>query len=72
MVTRTTPGPVGLYVVSVGCFVDGTPGAFAGWLAMVTRAVVIIPLIYYAGPRAQHPRVRGMIQMVVLASAGLL
>lgn len=72
VVTRTTPGPVGLYVVSVGYFVDGTPGAIAGWMAMVTPALIIIPLIKWAGSRAQHPRVRGMIQMVVLASAGLL
>ena len=26
VVTRTTPGPVGLYVVSVGYFADGLPG----------------------------------------------
>lgn len=72
VVTRTTPGPVGVYVVSVGYFVDGTAGAIAGWLAMVTPALLIVPLIAFAGPRAHHPRVRGMIQMVVLASAGLL
>lgn len=52
VVTRTTPGPVGRYVVSVGYFVDGTPGAIAGWLAMVTPALIMIPLIYYAGRRA--------------------
>lgn len=72
VVTRTTPGPVGLYVVSVGYFVDGIPGAVAAWLAMVTPALIVIPLIHYAGLRARHPRIRGMIQMVVLASAGLL
>ena len=30
---QTTPGPVGLYVVIVGYFVDGIPGAVAGVLA---------------------------------------
>lgn len=63
VVTRTTPGPVGLYIVSVGYFVDGTPGAIAGWLAMITPALLVVPLIKYAGPRSEHPRVRGMIQM---------
>ncbi len=72
VVTRTTPGPVGLYVVSVGYLVDGIRGAIAGWLAMATPALVIIPLIYYARLRVEHPRTQGMIQMVVLASAGLL
>lgn len=30
VVTRTTPGPVGVYIVSVGYFADGSAGAFAG------------------------------------------
>ena len=30
VITRGTPGPVGLYVVSVGYFVAGLPGAFVG------------------------------------------
>jgi chromate transporter len=72
VVTRTTPGPVGLYVVSVGYMVDGIAGAFAAWLAMVTPALLIIPLLRFAGKRAEHPRLKGMIQGVVLSSAGLL
>ncbi len=72
VVTRTTPGPVGLYVVSVGYFVDGVPGAIAGWLAMIAPALLIIPLIHFMGKRATHPRVTSTMQGVVLASAGLL
>ncbi len=72
VVTRTTPGPVGVYVVSVGYFADGVPGAVAGWLAMVTPALLIIPLLRFASTKAEHPRVKSMIQAVVLASAGLL
>ena len=72
VVTRTTPGPVGLYVVSVGYFADGVPGAIAGWLAMIAPALLIIPLIQFIGKRATHPRLRSMLQGVVLASAGLL
>ncbi len=72
VVTRTTPGPVGLYVVSVGYFADGIPGAIAGWLAMIAPALLIIPLIHFVGRHAAHPRLRSMLQSVVLASAGLL
>jgi chromate transporter len=72
VVTRTTPGPVGLYIVSVGYFVAGMPGAIAGWLAMCTPAFVIIPLVHFAGRRAEHPRAKSVIQAVVLSSAGLL
>jgi chromate transporter len=72
VVTRSTPGPVGLYVVSVGYFVAGVPGAIAGWLAMITPALLIIPLVHFAGRKMEHPRVKGVLQTVVIASAGLL
>lgn len=72
VITRSTPGPVGVYVVSVGYFAGGIEGAIAGWLAMATPALVIILLVGYFGRRAQHPRIKGMLQAVVLASAALL
>jgi chromate transporter len=69
---RAGPGPYGLYVVSVGYFVAGVPGAFCGWLAMVTPAFLIIPMVRYLGARAEQPRVRSAIQAVTLAAAGLV
>jgi chromate transporter len=72
VITRSTPGPVGLYVVSVGYFAGGIPGAIAGWLAMITPAVLIIPLLRFAARKAEHPRLRSALQAVVVASAGLL
>lgn len=69
---RAGPGPYGLYVVSVGYFVAGVPGAFCGWLAMVTPAFLIIPMVRYLGARAGRPRIRGAIQAVTLAAAGLV
>jgi chromate transporter len=72
VITRSTPGPVGLYIVSVGYFVAGVPGAIAGWLAMITPALLIIPLLHFVGRRMEHPRVKSILQTVVIASAGLL
>ena len=69
---RTGPGPNGLYVVSVGYFVGGLPGAAAGLLAVMTPAFLILPLMYWVGARAGTPRVRNAIRAVILASAGLL
>jgi chromate transporter len=69
---RTAPGPNGLYVVSVGYFVDGVPGAMAGYCAMITPAFLILPLLRYVGKRAEQPRVRGAIQGVSIAAAGLI
>jgi chromate transporter len=68
----STPGPVGVYVVSVGYFAAGLMGATAGWLAMATPALAIVLLMSYMGERANHPRVRGLLHSVVLASAALL
>jgi chromate transporter len=72
VISRTTPGPVGLYVVSVGYFADGIAGATAGWLATATPALLIILLVGWFGRKAEHPRIQGMLQCVVLASAALL
>ena len=69
---RLGPGPIGLYVVSVGYYAGGLPGACAGWLAMVTPAFLILPLLRFIGKRAQHPRVKSVIRTMILASAGLL
>jgi chromate transporter len=69
---RTAPGPNGAYVISVGYFVAGVPGACAGWLAMITPAFLIIPLVQYVGARAGRPRVKNAIRCVMLAGAGLL
>lgn len=72
VISRITPGPVGVYVVSVGYLVDGVPGAIAGWLAMAAPSLLVVLLVGYLARRAQHPRVRSMLQCVVLASAALL
>lgn len=71
-VGRAGPGPIGLYTVSVGYFVAGIPGACAGFLALVTPAFLIIPMIRYLGKRAEQPRMKGAIQAVTLAAAGLI
>jgi chromate transporter len=72
VITRSSPGPVGLYIVSVGYFVAGIPGAIAGWLAMITPAVIIIPLVHFSGRHIHRPRVQSVLQAVIIASAGLL
>jgi len=69
---RTAPGPNGLYVVSVGYFVAGIPGAFAGYFAMITPAFLILPLLRYVGRRAEQPRVKSAIQGLTIAAAALI
>jgi len=72
LVGRSTPGPLGAYVVAVGYRAGGWPGAAAGWLALVTPALVIIPLLATVRRWLHVPRVRAAVDGVVIASAVLL
>jgi chromate transporter len=72
LIGRSTPGPVGAYVVAVGYFAGGWSGALAGWLAMVTPAFVMIPLLATVRRWLHLPRVRAAVDAVVVASAVLL
>jgi chromate transporter len=69
---RSGPGPNGIYLVSVGYLIAGVPGACVGWLAMITPAFLVIPLVRMVGARADSPRVLGAIRASTAASAGLL
>ena len=53
---RSGPGPNGLYLVSVGYFVSGLPGAAAGLLAVMTPAFLVLPLMTWMSARADSPR----------------
>jgi chromate transporter len=68
---RVSPGPIGMYVVSVGYAVAGLPGAIAAWLALATPALIVIPILRYVGARADHPIVHDALNAVVIASVGL-
>jgi chromate transporter len=72
LVGRSTPGPLGAYVVAVGYLAAGWPGALAGWLAMVTPALAVIPLLVLMQRWIRLPRMRNLVDAVVVASAALL
>ena len=57
--------------MSAGYYVAGTPGVFAAWLAIITPALLVIPLMQFAGRRTKDPRVQRTLRAVVLASAGI-
>lgn len=71
VVGRLTPGPKGSYIVSVGQTIGGWRGAAAAWLAMVTPALLVLPLLYWLGRHAKRPAVKRALDAVMLASAGL-
>jgi len=69
---RSGPGPAGIYIVSVGYMAGGVPGAIAGYLAVITPAFLVIPLLRLLHHRASHPRLRSAIRAILLSAAGLL
>lgn len=69
---RAAPGPMGMYLVSVGYYVAGIPGAVAGLGAVVTPAFLVIPILRFAGARANRPRVRSALSAILIASCVLI
>jgi chromate transporter len=69
---RSSPGPVGLYLVSVGSAVRGAPGAVVGWLALATPAFLAIPLLVALRRWLHVVRVRSAVDAVIIAGATLL
>ena len=69
---RTAPGPAGGYVISVGYFVSGIAGGIIGWLALITPALLAIPLAHTIARTSDHPRAKAVVDAVVAASAALI
>ncbi|MCC6264491.1 MAG: chromate transporter [Bryobacterales bacterium] len=72
VIGRSTPGPNGLHVVCVGYFAAGYPGALAGLLALVTPALLAIPILRLLHAHREGRRMRSAIHAVVIASVGLM
>jgi chromate transporter len=69
---RSTPGPLGVYVVSVGYAVRGWPGAAVGWLALVSPAFLAVPLLVVLRRWLHVARMRSAVDAVVIAGGTLL
>lgn len=72
VVGRSTPGPIGAYVVAVGYLAGGWGGAVAGWAAMITPAFAVLPLLALIERWIHTARMRAAVNGVVVASAVLL
>jgi chromate transporter len=72
LIGRATPGPMGAYVVAVGYLAAGPAGAIAGWLAMITPAFAAIPLLLTVQRWLHLPRVRALVDGIIVAGAAML
>ncbi|MCX6592604.1 MAG: chromate transporter [Acidobacteria bacterium] len=71
VIGRTTPGPKGLYVVSLGYYIAGYPGAVMAWAALATPALLVVAMLGVASRFTGDARVKRMLRAVVIASAGV-
>ena len=71
-VGRLSPGPTGMFVVSLGYMVAGWPGAFLAMLGATIPPLLVLPIAPIVRRSLHRPWVRGAMQGVGLASAGLL
>lgn len=69
---RSSPGPVGLYIVSVGYAARGVPGAVVGWLALASPAFLALPVLVLLRRWLHLSRMRSAVDAVIIASATLL
>jgi len=71
-VGRISPGPNGLFVVSIGYYIAGVLGAFAGMIAIMIPPFLGILLVRAHRRLADRPWVTGLTRGVTVSSVGLL
>ncbi len=71
-VGRLSTGPNGTYVVSLGYFAGGIPGAVAALIAACIPPLVMVPLVAVARGRLLSGGFAGFVRGASLATAGLL
>lgn len=70
-ISQASPGPLGMYVVLLGYFITGIPGAIAGVLALITPAFLAIPISRLV-LRGHSATLRGACSGVVIAACALV
>lgn len=71
-VGRLTPGPNGMYVVSLGYLLMGWLGALLALIGAVLPPLVILPLAPLVRRTMHLPWMSGLMRGIALGSAGLL
>jgi chromate transporter len=70
-VGQISPGPSGLWVISMGYFVDGLRGAALTLLAIALPPLLVLLLVRFYGRFGNHPATQGFVRGLGLAVAGI-
>ena len=71
-VGRIAPGPNGLFVLSIGYYIAGMPGALVGALALMIPPMLAIGLVHAHRRLANRPWVTGMTRGIAASAVALL
>jgi chromate transporter len=71
-VGRIAPGPNGLFVISIGYYIAGLPGAAVGALALMIPPMLAIGLVHAHRRLASRPWVMGMTRGIAASAVALL
>jgi chromate transporter len=70
-VGQISPGPNGLWIISLGYFVDGVPGALLSLAAITVPPFLILGVEWLYHRTKHHPAVEGFVQGMGLATVGI-
>jgi chromate transporter len=68
---QISPGPSGLWVISIGYLVDGLRGAALTLLAIALPPLFVLLLVRFYGRFGNHPATQGFVRGLGLAVAGI-
>ncbi len=70
-VGQVSPGPNGLWIISLGYFVDGVPGALLSLIAITLPPLLILAVEWLYRRTKHHPAVEGFVRGLGLATVGI-
>lgn len=68
---QVSPGPTGLWVISLGYLVDGLRGAGLALIAVVVPPLLVLAIAAFYRRASDHPAMRGFVRGLSLAVAGI-
>lgn len=71
-VGKVSPGPSGLWVISLGYLLDGLRGALLALVAISLPPLLVLPIHSLSRRMGQHTLVQGFVQGLSLAAVGIL
>jgi chromate transporter len=70
-VGQISPGPIGLWIISLGYFLNGVPGALLSLAAILIPPFLILGVEWLYHKTKHHPAVEGFVRGLALSTVGV-